>query len=298
MFKSIIDDLKYALRTGNMITKIIIINVIVYVIAALLYAFSHTIPFNTYIDRNFALSNQLQTILFHPWTLLTHMFLHVGFFHILWNMVGLNLFGGIVGDLLGDKRILPLYLFSGLVGGCIYILSTLLMGQMGSAMGASAAVMGLAITAGLVAPDYVIRLLLIGDVKLKYIVFAFIFFDIIGTQASVNAGGSYGHLGGALGGFLFIYFYKKGIDILLPISSLLDYLSKLFSKVKQKEKYNPKMKVEYRAESLSNKMKQVTTANNISKQERIDRILDKINDKGYTSLTVEEKDFLTKASKE
>jgi membrane associated rhomboid family serine protease len=298
MFKSIIDDIRGSLSNGNMITRLIIINVIIYVVTALLFAFSHTIPFNQFITDHFALSNQWQTLLFNPWTIITHMFLHSAFFHILWNMVGLNLFGTIVGDLLGDRRILPLYLFSGFIGGVVYILATLALGQNGFALGASAAVMGLAMTAGLIAPDYSIRLLLIGDVRLKYIVFAFIFFDLLGTQSTYNAGGSFGHLGGALGGAIFIYLYKKHIDILLPIEHFINYITNLRSPVKTKQSnYRPVMKVEYRSDSISHFNKKIASDRE-TKQDRIDRILDKINNDGYNNLTIEEKDFLNKVSKD
>jgi membrane associated rhomboid family serine protease len=296
MFRSIYDDVRRGLQTGNMVNRLIIINVIIYVVVALLFAFSHTIRFDKFLTDHLAISNDWKTLLYNPWTVLTHMFMHAGFGHILWNMVGLNLFGSIVGDLIGDRRILPMYLFGGIFGAIFFILATLLMGHISTAMGASAAVMALAVTAGLIAPDYGIRLLLIGDVKLKYIVFVFIFFDIIGTQSGINSGGHFGHLGGALAGFLFFSLYNKGVDILLPLERLINFIQNLFvTTSRSSAPYRPVMKVEY---GSGNSSKKSSTLPSISKQERVDLILDKINEKGYDNLSSEEKEFLKNASKE
>ena len=121
MFRSIVDDIKLNFNTGNMVTKLIIVNVGVFVITALLFAFSKLYPFDDWIYKYLCLSGQPYHFLTRPWTFITHLFVHCGIFHLLWNMVGLNLFGRITGDLLGDRRILPLYIFGGLISGLIYL---------------------------------------------------------------------------------------------------------------------------------------------------------------------------------
>ncbi len=299
MFKSIIDDVKHNFTIGNMVTKLIIINIIIYIVAALLIAFSRaTIPFDVFIDNQLALSAQPIKVLMKPWTLISHMFLHTGLGHVLWNMVALNLFGRITGDLMGDRRILPLYFFGGLVAAAIFIVSSQLNGFPNfTAQGASGAIMAIAMTAGLIAPDYNVRLLLLGDVKLKYILFVFLFFDIIGTQAfdaGGNSGGHFAHLGGALAGVLFIYFYRKGSDILLPFERMINYLSGI-KNPQPKQQPKSKLRVEYRSENIG-KPKTSISSNSPSFQDKLDLILDKINVQGYEKLTQEEKDFLKEAS--
>jgi membrane associated rhomboid family serine protease len=299
MFKSIIDDIKQNFAIGNMVMKLIIVNVLIFAVAALLIAFGALYPFSEFIYNNFSISADPGKFLYKPWTLITNMFLHTGLFHILWNMVGLNLFGRIVGDLLGDKRVLPLYIFGGLVAGLTFIVSSQIRGmELAYALGASGSIMAFAMTAGLIAPNYLVRLLLIGDVKIKYIVLAFLFFDIIGSQGMENSGGHYAHLGGMLAGFLFIFLYKKGFDILMPFDSFFNLLSKGNESIKPVTR--AKMKVEHRSETLvsqQQKKMKMPLSEEFSFQERLDHILDKINIKGYNKLSEEEKIFLREASK-
>lgn len=298
MFKSIIDDVKQNFAIGNMVTRIIMINVIVFIVAALLIAFDKLYSFSGFINEYFAIHSSPSVFLYKPWTFITHMFLHVNLFHVLWNMVGLNLFGRIVGDLLGDRRVLPLYIFGGLMACIVFIVSSQLRGQLSIALGASGSIMAMAMTAGIIAPNYLVRLLLLGDVKIKYIVFAFLFFDIIGSQGMDNSGGHYAHLGGMLGGFLFIFLYKKGIDVLLPFEHLFNFISTGISRNRTAPK--PRMRVEHRSEVLvsqQQKKRKSSPIDGLTFQEKLDYILDKINLKGYDKLTEEEKAFLKEASK-
>ncbi|MBK8701986.1 MAG: rhomboid family intramembrane serine protease [Saprospiraceae bacterium] len=298
MFKSIIDDIKLNFSLGNMVTKLIIVNIGIFVITALLFAFSKLYPFDTFILEYMALSGEPSYFLTRPWTFISHLFIHGGLFHLLWNMVGLNLFGRITGDLLGDRRILPLYIFGGLIAGITYIVSyhTILHLSSSFAMGASGSIMAIAMTAGLIAPDYIVRLLLIGDVKIKYIVAAFIFLDIIGTQTNDNTGGHFAHLGGALAGLIFIFMYRKGFDVLLPFEKLFNLFDPGARPVRNAPR--TRLKVEHRAENRSIKRMQPGSDKNqlLTFQEKLDSILDKIKDQGYEKLTTEEKEFLRDAS--
>ena len=297
MLRSIADDIKQNFNTGNMVTKLIIVNVGVFVVTALLFAFSKLYPFDVWIHQYLCLSAKPFVFLYKPWTFISHLFIHGGIFHLLWNMVGLNLFGRITGDLLGDRRILPLYIFGGLISGLIYLLSVNLILQTPNsfAMGASGSIMAIAMTAGLIAPDYIVRLLLIGDVKIKYIVAAFIFLDILGTQAEENTGGHFAHLGGALAGLLFIVLYKKGVDVLVPFEKL----QAAFTMQPKTDKYvqqRAKMRVEHRSARSQSMLSRKSHEEGLTFQEELDRILDKIKEKGYEKLSQEEKSFLKKAS--
>ena len=303
MLNSIIDDIKYQFNTGNTVTRIIIFNVAIFVVAAILHAYLQTTSYWNPIIDNISLSANPKDFIYKPWTFVSHMFVHIGFFHVLWNLIGLFTFGRIVGDLLGDKKILPLYFISGLFGALVFIVSSLLLHRENSlAYGASAAVLGLAMVAATIAPDYIIRLLFLGDVKIKFIVAFFIFIDIIGIPQGDNTGGHFGHLGGMLGGFLVIFLYKKNYDIVSPLENLFSFLSGGYTRSKKplsrERKYPSKLKVEHRSESLAKN--QTRKNNDLAKesfQERLDNILDKISQQGYENLTKEEKEFLNNASK-
>ena len=231
------------------------------------------------------------------------MFLHKGFWHILWNMLLLYWFGRIVGDFIGNQRVLPIYLLGGLAGALIFFIAynftPLGRGQEVFALGASAAVMAMVVAAGVLSPDFIMRLLFLGDVKLKYIVGVLVFLDLLGIAGEANTGGHFAHLGGALMGGIFITQLNRGNDLSVPVNRITDkifgFFTALFSSGKnlRVEKRGKTRKT--RTNARQNKGKHVKDE---SHQERVDSILDKIRESGYDSLTDEEKEFLFNASKQ
>lgn len=305
MFDSIIDDVKREFSSGNMLTRIIIVNIAFFILIniiklALFIGGGGSTP-SLYHDivHFFSISSGWKHDLTHPWTIVTHMFLHEGFWHLLWNMLFLYWFGRIVGDFLGDRRVLPLYLLGGFAGAFFYFLFAQLLpsGALGGqfALGASAAVMAIVVAAGAIAPDYSIRLLFIGEVRLKYVVLAIVFIDLIAIPNGSNTGGHFAHLGGAFLGWFFVSQLKSGTDITAPLGELLKRITDYF---KESPKPKSRVKVAYKN---PNKRKQKTknTDQDTAKshQEELDTILDKIKQTGYESLTSAEKEFLFKASK-
>jgi membrane associated rhomboid family serine protease len=281
-----------------MITRLIIINVSVFLVMTLIKALFPS--FYPTLESFLAIPGSPIELLTKPWTIVTHMFIHSGFFHMGWNMLFLYWFGRITGDLLGDHRILPLYIVGGLAGALAYFLSYQIFPDViGSrALGASAAVMAIIATAGATAPDYVMRLILIGDVRLKYIVFFIIFMDIIGTAGQTNTGGHIAHLAGASFGLFFVYQLRQGMDLVEPMGNFIQKLSLWFTgtnKVNKSKKASP-LSVKFKKKKAGNQKKGSSTPD-VSFQEKLDAILDKIKEDGYDSLTSEEKEFLFQASK-
>lgn len=290
MFRSIGQDIRNSFDYGNMVTKLLIINVAVFVVTALLSAFMPHI-YAAYILPYLALPGDFMTLIYRPWTLITHMFVHAGFWHLAGNLIVLYWFGGIVGDLLGDRKILPLYIMGGLSGAFIYVLSYTFFQGMGSfAIGASAATLALTFAAVAIAPDYVVYLILLGPVRIKFIGLFILFMDIIGTQSSSNSGGHLAHLGGTLFGFLFIYWLKQGRDLSEGFNKGIDMIS--FRK--RSAQRTSHLKVAHKSDKLRNKS-QPPQSKPLSTL--VDEILDKIKQKGYDSLTDEEKEVLYQASK-
>jgi membrane associated rhomboid family serine protease len=128
-------------------------------------------------------------------------------------MLLLYWFGQIAGDLIGDRRILPIYTYGAILGGFLaVIISSLIPGfQPGHfmIMGATAPVMAIIVAAATLAPEYSMRLVLIGNVRIKFIAMVLILFQILGIASKVVAGGALAGLGGAATGFLFIHIITK-----------------------------------------------------------------------------------------
>jgi len=165
MFTSIWDDIKQQFNHGNMLIKIILVNIAVFVVINLVLVFSGGARADggliyESIVKPFGINSEPYYLITHLWGVITSMFLHVGFMHILWNMVLLYWFGRIFGDLVGDRRVLPLYLMGGLFGGLAFILYASLTTHT-YAIGASGAVMAIIMATGVIAPDYNLRLILI-----------------------------------------------------------------------------------------------------------------------------------------
>ncbi len=290
MFKSIFREIQAAFDYGSMLTKVIIINVGVYIVMALIKAFMPDI-YVTSVLPYLALPGDLTVLLHRPWTILTHFFLHDGFWHVAFNMLVLYWFGNIAGDLLGDRRILPVYIMGGLVGALFFLAFFQWSTMAGSmALGASAAALAIVFTAIITAPDYEMQLVLLGRVKIKYIGLAILFFDFINTASSSNAGGHIAHLGGALFGILYVWLLRNGTDL----SALFD-----FNKYKILNKKKPaKQTSNLRISHKSTRLKERThTVEKVNLELQVDMILEKIKANGYDSLTDEEKETLYLASK-
>jgi membrane associated rhomboid family serine protease len=315
MFSSIWDDLKREFEYGNVVSRIIIVNVLVFlfwIIARLiLLIFVRGLDTPTYYFeflQNFEVSSNWLHNFTHPWVLLTYMFTHIALGHIVFNMLAYFMFGKIVGDLIGDKHILPIYIWGGLLGGVVFILSFIYFKRFDTyALGASASVTATAMAAGLISPNYLVRLIIFGEVQLKYIVAVFLVLDLISISMDNNSGGHIAHLGGALMGYLYISALHNGRDYGVPIRAVERWCLNFGAKIQHWR--HPKPKVTYRNKEKINTQTRSTantttyterpsvTRNQKAEQAKIDAILEKIKQSGYENLTPEEKELLVKASK-
>lgn len=297
MANPIIEDIKLKIKSGNPITRLIIINVAVFLIISLLRILlfltgGSISTFVNFIIDNISLPLSLQGIIHKPWTLITYMFTHIEIFHILWNLITLYWFGQILSDYTSPKKIIPLYLMGGVAGALITILLfsvvPVFQPYLDSPMvGASAGITAIIIAAATLVPNYQINLMFIGPIKLIYVALFVLFIDVLSVASYNNIGGNIAHLGGALMGYVFILQYKKGRDWTLWINCFLDWIKNLLKKSPKS-----KMKVAYKrgvSDEAYNYNKKVT-------QEQIDIILDKISRSGYESLSKAEKEILFKAS--
>jgi membrane associated rhomboid family serine protease len=305
MFKSIYNDIKSQFDYGNNVTRLIIINAAVFVALYLVYAgIAITVGPEYPITQQkflhyFTLPPQLIDVVKHPWTIISHMFLHEGFFHFLFNMLILFWFGRIFGDLMGDRRVIPLYILGGLMGIVFIQLGGILFDiPMGHALGASAAIMAIVVATAIVAPDYTLHLILLGPVKLKFVALVMIILDVIGIASLSNTGGHFAHIGGMVMGWLYILMVQADKDPAKWMNKSYNSFIGLFqAKAKPAKKKSP-LSVKYKATVPRAKKKNVRKATmNVDHQGRLDAILEKISKKGIASLSQEEKDFLDRASK-
>lgn len=270
-------------RSGSRLYLFIGINVLVFLVLNLLaipeFLFTRTTTASDWFQEQLAMPAYLPALAFKPWTILTYMFSHKGLFHIFFNMLWFFWMGGLFEEYLNKRQFTFTYFAGGLAGALLFILFynsfPAFSGnvQSSSLIGASASVMAIVVATATLLPDYTIRLLLFGSVRLKYLAIVYVLLDII-SIAGANAGGSIAHLGGAALGYIYIIQLRKGND-----------WSKLFMS-------RPKLK------PIPNRpAKSKNAGTRLPDQDAIDIILDKISKSGYESLTKEEKQQLFNASK-
>lgn len=279
-----IDDLRFQYRTGGAAQKLIFWNVGVSVVIFILQAFFSSI--GSEVVGWMALSSDVTSLLYKPWTLLTYSFAHAGPIHLILNMLVLFFVNRLFSTFFRDKQFLTLYLFGALLGGIIFLLGSQVLHTGGVLVGASAATIAPLIAVAVHAPMMQVRMALIGNVKMWHIAAFIILLDLIQLNTS-NIGGHLAHLGGALMGFIYIKLLDKGYDL----SSIFDKITNLF-----RRSQGTKFKKVYVNKKVVKEKDVVDNTN--QRQQRIDSILDKISKSGYESLTKEEKDFLFRAGKE
>lgn len=295
-----IDDLKRTFKQGNIVVRLIFINVAAYVLLMLsgvvLGLFG--IRIGSLVGDLYLPADILQ-LLRRPWTLITYMFLHSGAWHLLGNMLWLYWFGRLFLYFFSSKHLRGLYVVGGLMGGLLYIIAynvfPVFRDQLYSStlVGASASVLAIAIATAIREPEYRINLMFVGPVRLKYFALFIVLFDFL-YVGSNNAGGHIAHLGGALAGWWFARGITQGYDITRWANACIDALGNLFRKRERKPR-KPKMKVHVNNARTAD---YDYNARKKSKSDEIDRILEKLKKSGYSSLTDEEKRKLFEASKQ
>lgn len=270
-------------RSGNPVSLYIGINVIIFIATALLalISFFSGSKINIYetVRTYLALPAAFSSFPNRFYTVITYMFFHADFFHILFNMIALFWFGQIFMNFLKSRQFHFIFWAGGLAGALVYLLGLNLIPVFkdslagASVIGSSAAVMAIISATATLVPNYGIFLMLLGEVKIKYLAIAYFVLDIL-SLGSANAGGSFAHIGGAILGFVFIKSLQSGND-----------WSRIFEK-------KPKLRVVKNEQPIKKPdFKGVT-------QKEVDEILDKISKSGYDKLTATEKEKLFKASKD
>ena len=287
-------DLRMQFAQSGALYRILLINIVLF----LVLMFSKTFVFLFKADAHWLETIVLQLslpaapeqLIRQPWSLITYMFLHWEFLHILFNMLILFWTGRLFIEYLGNDKFWATYILGGISGALFYLAAYNFFPVFTDAsgdsrlMGASAGVIAILVAIATLVPDYLVHLLLFGAVRLKYIALIAVIVYTIRIPDG-NAGGELSHLGGALFGFLMVKQLRSGRD-------LTGWLTRLFSRSGKHRKVHMEVVTRKSRRGDDDRYK----ASQLSTQETIDRILDKINKSGFDSLTKEEKEILYKAS--
>lgn len=287
-------DIKRTFKEGSVLTRLIYINIGVFlllkIIGVFFYLSGHSFPLYEWLS----VPSVTEALAQRPWTPLTYMFLHTGFIHLLFNMLGLYWFGQLFLYHFEGNKLLGVYLMGGLWGAFLYIVAYNLFPAFNSIygllLGASASIFAILVAIASYDPNREIHLFFIGRFPLKYVAAFYVLLSVIGIS-STNPGGNIAHLGGAFWGWFYIYQLRKGKDMGAGLVNLVnkagEFLAGLF-------KHKSKMKVTYRKPPRDD---YEYNRNKNQQQDEINRILDKIAKSGYESLTKKEKELLFKQGK-
>ncbi|UKM65033.1 rhomboid family intramembrane serine protease [Flavobacteriaceae bacterium GSB9] len=280
---SLSQDIKYKLSRLNVLEKIIVINVVIFILGLLLK------PYMTW----FKLPSDFGDFILKPWSIITYAFLHFDIWHLLFNMLWLYFLARMFLNLFNPKMALNVYFLGAIFGGLLFMLGYTLLPSFfegySNLVGASAAVRALLIFLCSYMPNLEIRFFTF-NLKLWYVGAVIVVLDVLGLFGA-NSGGNLAHLGGALLGYFYAKQLLKGQDIGKGFERVMDTIASWFKASKK----GPLKTVH----KNKNKVGGYTKAdfNEFNNQKKIDVILDKISKSGYDSLTAEEKEFLFRAGK-
>lgn len=308
-----------ALRT------LIAINVVLYVAWQFLRWVD---PVNGFVYNVLALNTEWPGAVLMPWQLLTYNFLHLGaglfgLLHIAFNMLWLYWIGKEFERMHGPHELLALYILGGLGGGVLSLLLGLLFFD-SMIHGASGAVLGVIMAVAILYPYKKVALIFLGTVKLLYLVLGFLAIDALLALSSSGVAVT-AHWGGALAGFLCARAGQRGIDVTSwarvffedrssrgrrsrsshsgrssskPQIGLLDRLEMWLGGDPKAGSSSSGSSTDIKESSgrRSSQRSERSSSTPSGNTDEVDRILDKISEKGYDSLSEEEKRILYEAS--
>ena len=236
------------------------------------------------------LSSTPMNVITRPWTIFSYMFVHEGFWDLLSTLMWLWGFGYILQSLSGNNKMIPLYLYGGVIAAIVFVTGISIfptLSHAGVFMGGSAAVLCIAIAATTLAPNFRIFPMISGGIPLWLLTAVFCIIDLM----NISAGGPVllaAHALAGLAGFIFITELNKGRDW----SAWMNRFAYWFDNLFKPETKPMSQKLFYKAN------REPFVKINRNSQQNLDEILDKINQKGLSSLTDEERNFLDQASQQ
>lgn len=205
------------------------------------------------------------------WQPLTYMFLHGGFFHILFNMLTLWMFGSDLERQWGTREFLKFYFICGIGAGVITFMLTL--NSSVPTIGASGAIFGVLVAFAVLYPNRIIYIWFLFPVKVKYLVMAMIALGVFAAWSQTHSGiAHFTHLGGAAIGYLYL---KQ------------DWRFSFLARPFKQWRFNRRVKAAAKENRRTTEL-----------MDEVDRVLDRINEVGLENLSEREKQVLENASKQ
>jgi membrane associated rhomboid family serine protease len=279
--------------TSDSATRLIIVNAGIFIVLNVPLSLLHLMNMDAgsnLIKDWLYLNGSFFNLIIHPWTAVTHMFVHGGLMHLLFNMLSLFFIFQLFVRYFSSRQFINVYFAGGLAGALMFILSVNLFPLFGGiaslhyASGASAAVMATLVAVCTYRPGDHVFLFGVFRMQLRWIAVIFVLLDLINITRG-NEGGHLAHLGGALFGFLWGTNLGKGRDLASFFQPVQDFFAS-----SGRVKKSP-LKVAHKQSNLAQ-------ASTKEKEEKVNEILDKISRSGYDSLSKTEKALLFDLSKE
>ena len=292
--RNFIEELKHQLRAGTMTNRLIIVNVCVFL--GILLLKKSLLLFNidplmsdAWIHHLLDLNSAFPAFIRAPWGLLTSIFTHEQFGHLLFNMLFLYFSGRFFEQYFSRKKLWLTYLFGGIAGGLLELLANnlfpALQGTNVVILGASGSIMAIFTALAFYQPNLQVSLFGVFPIRIYFLALFFLFKDLInlGTDDQIA---HFAHLGGALFGLLSIQNLHSSKNILTKLDGFFSRFTSIFTREKKVKTSRSRFKTD---EEFNSEKRQ--------KQVKMDQILDKISKSGYDSLSKAEKDFLFNQSK-
>ena len=287
------------LKQSDWLTKLIFINVGAFVLLWLIEIISAVTSTQIYgfTLANISISTDWHILIRKPWTLLSYMIFETSFLNLFCNLLIFTCFGRIFIELMNDKRLLATYVLGGIAGVLFAIIISIPLSAAGMiVLGPTTAILAVMVAIATYFPNYKVYLAFFGEVSLKVLAIIIAVIELMPLLSLSRQGVTtpflapiFCKIGGMLYGFLWAKLLKNGTDISAWFIKLID---------RTPAKKTPQFTVNkgsrrQRDESYVD-FEEVTEE---VSQEEIDRILGKISQTGYDSLTKEEKETLFKQSK-
>ncbi|MFT4995767.1 MAG: membrane associated rhomboid family serine protease, partial [Flavobacteriales bacterium] len=191
------EKIKYEFHKGDSAVKqIITVNLAVFIFTILVGVVATVSGFHSSdLLKYFAVPSDIGTLLMRPWSLVTNIFFHSGFWHLLGNMLLLFFLGRILEDFLSTKKIWHIFIFGGLSGVVLFIASYNLFPVFsevvseGNLRGASGGVTAIIVATGVYLPRYQIRPFNLFNIEMRWVALLFVFRDLYSFPGMQNLGG-------------------------------------------------------------------------------------------------------------
>ena len=290
------EDLKRSWASGSILHRLIYLNIAVFLTLSVVTIFIKDEGL-LWLES----SPNFKVLEERPWSVATYMFVHEKFWHLIVNMLPLWWFGRMYQNEVGSRKLLSTYVMGGLAGVATVILAVNHLSSFEAytnkgIVGASAAVFAIMTAMASLIPNRKVNFVLFGTVQLQHIVIGIIIMDYF-ARRNHDLIAMAGHLGGAFMGFILVHLNNRGVNLSAPIEWLFDAFMSLMPKgsnmtfkVKRSVKPSSSKNVRPKSDDQFNSERKENS-------NKVDAILDKISRHGYDHLSIEEKEFLFKQSK-